>query len=106
MRQLRFNKPYKILSTRIDDGKRLDVPDLAHYGRFSTIITKHGIVMASELDWPHNNGRSYFTLFATVKDGMIHSAWLNEARLSDRNLKWMATNFINKLNRITERTSE
>lgn len=96
MRTLKFNAPYKIYNSRIEDGKRLDNPDSTHYGRFSTITTKNGIVTASELNWAHNNGRSYFTLFSTVIGGCIYSAWLNEAGLSDRSLKWMATNFIKK----------
>jgi hypothetical protein len=97
MRTLRFNKPYKSYTTRIEDGKRLDNPDSTHYGRFSTIMTKYGIVTASELNWAHNNGRSYFTVFSTIKNGLNYSAWLDEAELSDRQLKWMATHFIKKI---------
>lgn len=100
MRELRFNKPYKIHTSRIEDGKRLDNPDSTHYGRFSTITTKYGIVTASELNWQHNNGRSFFTLFTTVINGFSYSAWLDEAELSDRCLKWMATHFIKKINHV------
>lgn len=97
MRTLRFNSLYKIYTSKIEDGKRLDNPDSTHYGRFSTITTKYGIVTASELNWQHNNGRSYFTLFSTVRNGLNYSAWLDEAQLSDRQLKWMATHFIKKI---------
>ncbi len=97
MRELRYNQPYKIHNTRIEDGKRLHNPDSTHYCRFSTIKTKYGIVTASELNWEHNSGRSFFTLFTTVINGLSYSAWLDEAELSDRCLKWMATHFIKKL---------
>jgi hypothetical protein len=97
MRQLKYNAPYKINRTMIEDGKRLDIPDEAHYSRFSTITTKAGIVTASEINWPHNSGRICCTLFTTIINGYNHSAWLEEAQLSDRQLKWMATYFINKL---------
>ena len=96
MRELKFNKPYKIHKTTVDE-KSLNFPEAEYYGRFSTIITKSGIVTASELNWKHNNGRSFFTLFTTVLDGFNYSAWLDEAKLSDRQLKWMASYFINKL---------
>jgi len=97
MRTLKFNKPYKNYRTTIQDGKSLDNPDSTHYGRFSTVTTKFGIVTVSEMDWAHNNGRSYFTLFSTNIKGINYSAWLNEARLSDRQIKFMSTNFIKQL---------
>lgn len=97
MRTLEYNKPYKIYKTSIEDGKRLDKPDSTHYGRFSTITTRFGIVTASELDWEHNNGKSYFTLFSTFFNGKIHTAWLRQANLSDRCLKQMATYFIKRI---------
>ena len=97
MRELKYNKPYKIYTSKIEDGKLLDNPNSTHYGRFSTITTKYGIVTASELNWQHNNGRSFFTLFTTAINGLSYSAWLEEAELSDRCLKWMATHFIKNI---------
>lgn len=94
MRELKYNKPYKIYRASIQDGKSLQNPDSTHYCRFSTITTKYGIVTASEMNWATNSGRSFFTLFSTVLNSLCYSAWLEEAQLSDRNLKWMATHFV------------
>ena len=97
MRVLKYNKPYRVNKTTIEDGRRLDNPAPQYYHRLSTIITKNGIVTASEMDWADNYGKSFFTLFSTVMNGYKYTAWLDEAKLSERNLKWMATHFIRNI---------
>jgi hypothetical protein len=93
MRTLKFNNPIKITGTTINPIY-LNSPKECYFERGSSVVTKYGIVVVSELNWRHNFGRHNFSVFATVLDGFTHSATLEEGKLSDRQIKWMATNFI------------
>lgn len=93
MRDLIYKEPRKLTQVTIEDGKRLDNPAPEYYSRFSVLYTKYGVVTVLEFDWKTNFGQSRFAEFRTMHNGLLYSADLNEVRLNDRCLRWMATHF-------------
>jgi hypothetical protein len=98
VRTLEYRKPYKVKRTKLGVAEMVHQPADHCLEKSSCCITKLGIVMIFEMSWKHNHGRDYFTLFQTVLNGMIYSAYLSEANLSDFQAKWMATHFIKNIN--------
>lgn len=97
MRQLEYHIPIKLVRTRIEDGKRVDGNGKEYYTRFSIITTRKGFVAVLEWNWQTNHGKIYHTEFSAVVNGWKYSARLNEANLSERQLKWMGSYFINNI---------
>lgn len=81
------DKPYKDArkDTRQESGYVHDKD--RNYERTSFHRTEHGIVKVTQLDWEHNHGRSTFTRFSTVKNKVNYSAWVEKARLSEKELQ-------------------
>lgn len=96
MRALKFTKPRKI-TRRFLRFYSYEYAKGNNYEKISMVITNKGIARVSELDWEHNFGRSTFSLFEAKHGGLLYSAWLEEARLSERQLKWLTTYFINRI---------
>lgn len=100
MRELKYKDPVKLRSSRIENGKRLYDSEGKYYNRFSTVYTKHGIVTVLEFNWQTNSGKIIFTEFNTVFNGLIYSADIEEARLSEIKIKWLSTHFIKTILKI------
>lgn len=95
MREFHFESPYKCERTTVHGYKEQNI-DRNHFSRYSCVVTRYGIVMVNEFRWETNFGIDIFSRFFTVLDGMIHSAYIKEAPLSEIQRKWLATNFIKK----------
>lgn len=96
MRELEFTLIGKFSGTRIEYSN-VNNPSPEYYERVSSVITRYGIVSVYECDWMTNKGKTVFTLFKTTMGEMYFEAQLKEARLSDQQLKWLSTNFMNQL---------
>ncbi len=94
MRYLQYKERRPVKGSSIQYGKRLDAPADAYYSRFSVVETEYGLVTVIEMNWATNTGKIIFTIFSTVVAGYKYEAELNDARLSERNLKWLSTHFI------------
>ena len=75
----------------------LNNPDPQYYERRTICETRLGYVSVEELDWAHNLGKNFFTYFKIIIDKIEYSAFLEEARLSDIQRRWLATNFVNQI---------
>lgn len=94
MRELKFKNPIAVKQTTIHQGESFEHPAPDYYSRFLTVYTKYGIVTVLDFDWKTNSGNSSWTEFRTIIDGEMWNAELPETRLSDLQIKWMATHFI------------
>lgn len=97
MRDLKFREKYKLRRTQIEMGKYLHDTDKKYYEKVSTVFTNKGIVVVIEWDWETNSKPIRFTCFKTLINGWIYEADLNEKRLSEMQIKWLATHFINTI---------
>lgn len=97
MRGLKFNEPRPLRQTTIHNGKYLYEKPGMYFEKHSTVYTKFGMVTVLQMDWRTNFEPFKITVFETIVNGFIHSAELNEQRLNDRCLKWMATHFIKNI---------
>lgn len=68
-------------------------PEPQYYERSTVVETEFGFVKVEQLDWAHNHGKYLFTVFSIVINGYKHSAFIDQARLSDSELKNYATHF-------------
>lgn len=93
MRTLKYRKSYRVTQTSIHKGESLNTPEPCYYERFLVLETKYGLVTAVDFDWQTNTGKIFMTDFATIINGIKYSATLDEGKLSDRQLKWLATHF-------------
>lgn len=96
MRTLQFSSPYKVHGTTLSD-LRTNQPGQLYYCRTVCVKTKFGLVEVCDMNWDDNHGGTEFTVFSTVLKGYEHSAFHPMGRLSDRCIKWLATNFIKKV---------
>lgn len=99
MRTINYRSPYKVKRTLIHEGKVIYDKQQIYYSRFSTVITKMGICTVIDFDWQTNNGKIFYTWLETVKDGFIYSATVDEGRLKERQIKWLATHFMNHVHK-------
>lgn len=95
MRGLKYRKPYKVTGTMLSQ-EYLNKP-FGNYERHLCVATRYGVVMVSDVKWENNFGWDTFTVFSTTKEGMYFSAILEEAMLTDIQIKWLSTNFIKKV---------
>lgn len=96
MRELKFDTPIKIKKTEVKK-ENIYSPAPVNYSRCLSVLTTFGIVIVEELKWETNFGFDEFTILSTMIGDMRYSAQLNEAKLSDRQIKWLATNFIKRV---------
>lgn len=82
----------------IHEGKSFNNPEQQYYEKFSTVYTAFGLVTVLQFNWQTNSGKMIYSEFGTVINGMKYTATLKEAVLSDRQIKWLATYFIKKIN--------
>lgn len=93
MRKFKFNTPSKVTATILEREYKNN-PAECYYERSCSVITKYGIVVVDQMRWEHNFGYHDFSIFTTVINGVRYTATLKEGKISDREIKWKATNFI------------
>lgn len=96
MRTLEFREPSKVTSTSVHKEYWRHL-SRNNFERSQWVITKYGIVALSELDWETNTGQDTFTYFQTIINGYSYTAFLNQSKLSDRQIKWMSTHFMKQV---------
>lgn len=94
MRNLQYKESYKLQHSLIEKGIYLYENKPLYFEKVSTVFTKYGIAVIYECDWATNSLPVKMMVFKTVLGGKVYSAELNEQRLSERQLKWLATNFM------------
>lgn len=97
MRRLIYDTPRKMIKSSICKANSLQNPDANHYSRFVTVETFLGYVLVLDFDWQHNFGKHMWTEFSIIIQGVKYSALVKEGKLSDRQIKWLATNFANNI---------
>lgn len=97
MKILKYRLPFRVATSSVYKATYAHDISKYEYEKHSAVITKNGVVVVTELCWDHNNGVDEFSYFNTTINGISYSAFLDEARLSERQLRWLATNFINNI---------
>lgn len=88
-----FREPHRSNKYPRIQRDRVNQPGPGYYERYTTVETCHGLVQVEQMHWDTNVKPTIFTHFFTVINGYAYTAFIDEARLTDSQIKRYAEHF-------------
>lgn len=99
LRDLKYDKPQRMTHSSLSTDHASQFPE-GSCDKSLSVLNPLGVVVVYSINWKTNSLPQRFTVFTTIKDGLLYRAWLNDGVISDKCIKWLVTHFLKTINKI------